>query len=166
MSYKDYKDSIEISSRGYTFYTLVFVLMETGDPEMTAKLATIWPELSVENRPYDYECALKIVEYVDLPSPGAFLFSLLRAADTDNARLLEQYFPVSVREFRARYNAPGGYLEPELRLMRQDPIWQAMNGNDGERVTGPLFGGSATGRFVISHSEEPGMDAIDDEEED
>lgn len=41
------------------------------------------------------------------------LFALLRQADSFNLEKIEREWPEEVAEFRARYNAPGGYIGKE-----------------------------------------------------
>jgi len=76
---------------------------------------------------YDYKLSQEISARDE--SFYALLFAMFRKADTDSLEKLKQAFPMKWQEFYARYHAPGGYLEPELSMMRSgDPIWKALNG--------------------------------------
>ncbi len=46
----------------------------------------------------------------------ALIMACIRQADDVNIERLHQAFPDVVHEFRARYNAPNGYLPAELRV--------------------------------------------------
>ncbi len=46
----------------------------------------------------------------------ALVMACIRQADSDNLEKLREAFPDVVHEFRARYNAPNGYLPAELKV--------------------------------------------------
>lgn len=60
---------------------------------------------------YDYQQSLYI-EADNYPF-YALIMAAIRQADTDNLEKLTEAFPDVVREFRARYYAPGGLLPGE-----------------------------------------------------
>jgi hypothetical protein len=60
---------------------------------------------------FDYEVS-KVITQHDYPF-YALLMAAMRQADTGNMALLEQAFPETATELRARYNAPGGVLAGE-----------------------------------------------------
>jgi hypothetical protein len=60
---------------------------------------------------YDYELS-KVITQSNFPF-YALLMAAMRQADTGNMALLEQAFPETAAELRARYNAPGGVLAGE-----------------------------------------------------
>lgn len=62
---------------------------------------------------YDYFLGLKLAaeEY----SFYVLIQAAMRKADTDNALKLRQAWPEVWRELQERYNAPGGYLEKEIK---------------------------------------------------
>lgn len=57
---------------------------------------------------YDYQKSREIAQR-DEPF-YALIMAAYRKADGTNARLLEQVFPDTIAELRARYDAPGGIL--------------------------------------------------------
>ena len=58
---------------------------------------------------YDYRVSADIVR--SDPPFYAIIMAAIRKADTDNAAKLRAAWPEVVKEFAARYNAPGGELD-------------------------------------------------------
>lgn len=50
------------------------------------------------------------------PPFDALIFAALRKADTQNAAKIRTSWPDLFKEFKQRYNAPGGYLDHEIDL--------------------------------------------------
>ncbi|MBU1173671.1 MAG: hypothetical protein KKD44_29220 [Proteobacteria bacterium] len=46
----------------------------------------------------------------------AIIMGFMRIADDDNLAFLKCKYPMLWKELQARYNAPGGYLEPEAEM--------------------------------------------------
>ena len=57
---------------------------------------------------HDYRCSLELSKG-DPPFYG-LIMAAIRRADDNNLCKLEYVFPEVVKEFKARYNAPGGVL--------------------------------------------------------
>lgn len=62
---------------------------------------------------YDYQEGLEIV--AKKYSFYALIHAAMRRADTDNLEMLKGCWPEVWLELRARYNAPGGKLQSELK---------------------------------------------------
>jgi hypothetical protein len=62
---------------------------------------------------YEYEEGMEIA--AKDPSFYALIQAAMRRADTDNLELLIGCWPEIWLELRARYNAPGGKLQSELK---------------------------------------------------
>lgn len=59
---------------------------------------------------YDYQMSRNLLTY----SFDSLLMALMAKADSDHALLLELSFPIEWEELKARYNAPGGFLENDI----------------------------------------------------
>lgn len=120
MSYQAYLDSQKVLVQDPPYYGIIAAANLVADADHKASIDKAWGhELRSPGRSFDLKAGIWLVDVNPTFTAESFLFAAMVFADSNNMMLFNHFFPMMLRERKARYDAPGGRLPEDPPL--EDP---------------------------------------------